>query len=250
MKSPKLEVKNLTMSYGAYVLMRNISFSVKSSEIFLIIGGSGCGKSTLLKYLIGLKECPSGKIFYDGVDITKEQKNFYGKFGVLYQSGALWSSLTIAENIALPFSEFTELSKSSIDSVVELKLSLVGLNGFGDFYPSQLSGGMKKRAGLARAMALDPDILFLDEPSAGLDPISAANLDDLILEIRKTFGTTIVIVTHDLDSIFNIGDRAIYLDAESKSIIAEGRPLNLRDKPVCDKVSDFLSRKHGDHSSR
>jgi phospholipid/cholesterol/gamma-HCH transport system ATP-binding protein len=250
MKNSKIEVKNLTMAYEAYVLMRNMSFSVKSGEIFLVIGGSGCGKSTLLKYLIGLKESPPGKFFYDGVDITKKHENFYNKFGVLYQNGALWSSLTIAENVALPFSEYTELSKSDIDSIVELKLSLVGLNGFGNLYPSQLSGGMKKRAGLARAMALDPDILFLDEPSAGLDPISAARLDNLILEICKTFETTIVVVTHDLDSIFNIGDRAIYLDAESKSIIAEGRPSDLKDKPICNKVSNFLARKCDDHSSK
>ncbi|MDR1255479.1 MAG: ATP-binding cassette domain-containing protein [Puniceicoccales bacterium] len=248
MKSPKLEVKNLTTSYGSYVVMRNINFSVQSGEIFLVIGGSGCGKSTLLKYLIGLKECPAGKIFYDEIDVTKNWESFCNKFGVLYQNGALWSSMTVAENIALLFSEYTELSKSDIEGIVNLKLSLVGLNGFGDFYPSQLSGGMKKRASLARAMALDPDILFLDEPSAGLDPISAARLDDLILKIRDTFGTTIVSITHDLESIFKIGDRAIYLDGESRSIIAEGRPSDLRDNSTCSKISNFLSRRCPDHS--
>jgi phospholipid/cholesterol/gamma-HCH transport system ATP-binding protein len=243
MSSPKLEVKNLTMTYGSYVVMRSISFSVKRGEIFLIIGGSGCGKSTLLKYLIGLEKCPFGKVFYDGVDVCNCRDSIFHKFGVLYQSGALWSSMTVAENVALPFSEYTNLPKSDIDSIVELKLSLVGLGGFENFYPSQLSGGMKKRAGLARAMALDPEILFLDEPSAGLDPISAARLDELILEIRETFGTTIVAVTHDLESIFNIGDRVIYFDAESKSAIAEGRPFDLKNDPTCGKVSNFLSRK-------
>ncbi|MDR0715657.1 MAG: ATP-binding cassette domain-containing protein, partial [Puniceicoccales bacterium] len=197
-----------------------------------------------LKCLIGLKECPPNKIFYDGTDISKDQEDFCHKFGVLYQSGALWSSMTVAENVALPFFEYTELSKSDIYSIVEFKLSLVGLNDFGDFYPSQLSGGMKKRAGLARAMALDPDILFLDEPSAGLDPISAAKLDDLILKIRETFGTTIVAITHDLDSIFKIGDHAIYLDGESKSITAEGCPSDLKSNPDQGKVFAFLSRKY------
>ena len=248
MKNPKLEVKNLTTSYGSYVVMRNVNFSVQNGEIFLIIGGSGCGKSTLLKYLIGLKQCPVGKIFYDGIDVTKNRENFCNKFGVLYQSGALWSSMTVAENVALLFSEYTEFSKSDIESIVNLKLSLVGLSGFGDFYPSQLSGGMKKRAGLARAMALDPDILFLDEPSAGLDPISAARLDDLILKIRDTFGTTIVSITHDLERIFKIGDRAIYLDGESHSIVAEGHPAELRDNSTCSQVASFLSRRYPDHS--
>ncbi|MDR2436038.1 MAG: ATP-binding cassette domain-containing protein [Puniceicoccales bacterium] len=246
MSVPKFEVKNLTMAYGSYVVMRDVSFSVKCGEIFLIIGASGCGKSTLLKHLIGLEKYSPGKIFYDGVDALECQDKFFSKFGVLYQSGALWSSMTVAENIALLLSEYADLSKSDMDSLVELKLSLVGLSGFGNFYPSQLSGGMKKRAGLARAMALDPEILFLDEPSAGLDPISAARLDELILKIRETFGTTIVAVTHDLESIFNIGDRAAYLDVESKSVIANGRPSDLKSDPACGKVSDFLSRKCAD----
>jgi phospholipid/cholesterol/gamma-HCH transport system ATP-binding protein len=196
--------------------------------------------------LIGLKKYSPGKIFYDGIDALKYQDGFFSKFGVLYQSGALWSSMTVAENVALLLSEYTDLSKPDIGSLVELKLALVGLNDFGDFYPSQLSGGMRKRAGLARAMALDPEILFLDEPSAGLDPISAARLDELILKIRETFGTTIVAVTHDLESIFNIGDRVIYLDAESKSVIASGRPSDLKNDPICGRVSDFLSRKCAD----
>lgn len=242
----KIKVKNLTMSYDSYIVMKDINFSVYRGEIFLIIGGSGCGKSTLLKYLIGLKQCPQGKIFYDGVDICNERshKIIYKKMGVLYQSGALWSSMTIAENIGLVLEEYSNLSKAEIARMIDLKLSLVGLTEFKDLYPAQLSGGMKKRAGLARALALDPEILFLDEPSAGLDPISAAKLDDLILKIRENFGTTIIAVTHDLDSIFKIGDRVVYLDAESKTVTIEGRPDTLKGNVIYPKVSNFLSRKY------
>jgi phospholipid/cholesterol/gamma-HCH transport system ATP-binding protein len=240
-EEPKFEVRNLTLSYGTRVIIRKVKFSVRSGEILLIIGRSGCGKSTLLKSLVGLKECGCGEILYDGKAISSCQSEIYGKFGVLYQNGALWSSMTVAENIALPFLEYTKLSQPDIDNIVKLKLSLVGLSGSGEFYPAQLSGGMRKRVGLARAMALDPDILFLDEPSAGLDPISARRLDDLVLRIRETFGTTIIAVTHDLESIFTIGDRAIYLDADSKTIIADGRPADLKADPLCEKVSDFLS---------
>ncbi len=243
----KLSVKNLTMSYGSYLVMKDLNFSINKKEIFLIVGSSGCGKSTLLKYLIGLKSCPRGTIFYDGVDICDEQHRevMYKKMGILYQSGALWSAMTVAENIALVLSEYTKLSKKEIEQMVKLKLSLVGLEGFESFYPAQLSGGMKKRAGLARALALDPEILFLDEPSAGLDPVSSARLDDLILKIRANFETTIVAVTHDLDSIFKIGDRIIYLDSDSKSILAMGKPDALKD-PLQGglKVSGFLSRKY------
>lgn len=242
----KLEVKNLTMSYGSYVVMSNLSFSVKRSEIFLIVGGSGCGKSTLLKYLIGLKRCPRGTVFYDGTDIcnSSNRESMYKKMGVLYQSGALWSSMTIAENIALILEEYSLLSKKDIERMVHLKLALVGLDGFEDFYPAQLSGGMKKRAGLARALALDPEILFLDEPSAGLDPVSAAKLDELILKIRTNFGTTIIAVTHDLDSIFKIGDRIAYLDAASKTLLAVGKPNTLKSAKHNLKVANFLSREY------
>jgi phospholipid/cholesterol/gamma-HCH transport system ATP-binding protein len=249
MKESKFEVRNLTLSYGTHAVVKKINFSVQSGEVFLILGRSGCGKSTLLKALIGLKEYTRGEIFCDGRNISTCQSELYGKFGVLYQNGALWSSMTVAENIALPFLEYTKLSRSDIDDIVKLKLSLVGLTEFGEFYPMQLSGGMKKRVGLARAMALDPDILFLDEPSAGLDPISARRLDDLILRIRDTFGTTIIAVTHDLESIFTIGDRAIYLDIDSKTIIAEGRPADLKSDPSCEKISDFLSRKYAGQAS-
>lgn len=242
----KLEVKNLTMSYGSYVVMKNLSFSVKKKEIFLIVGGSGCGKSTLLRYLIGLKHCPKGTIFYDGTDVHNEKcrKTMYKKMGVLYQSGALWSSMTVSENIALVLGEYTSLSKDEIKEMVHLKLSLVGLEKFEDFYPAQLSGGMKKRAGLARALALDPEILFLDEPSAGLDPVSAAKLDDLILKIRENFGTTMIVVTHDLDSIFKIGDRLAYLDSSSKTVLAIGQPGVLKKAHDDLKVSSFLSREY------
>jgi phospholipid/cholesterol/gamma-HCH transport system ATP-binding protein len=244
MTNAKLEVKNLNTAYGSRVITRDVSFAVQRGEVFLIIGGSGCGKSTLLKYMIGLKDFQRGKIFYDGVDAASNSKDVCSKFGVLYQNGALWSSMTVAENIALPFLEYTKLSKADVEDIVELKLAFVGLDGFEDFYPSQLSGGMRKRVGLARAMALDPDILFLDEPSSGLDPISAAKFDDLILKIREIFKTTIIAITHDIDSIFNIGDRLIYLDADSKSVAAEGRPSDLRDDLTNAKIANFLSRKY------
>ena len=189
MKSPKISVKSLKMSYGDYTVMNDVSFDVEEKEVFLIIGPSGCGKSTLLRYLLGLKDVSDGSIFFDKRDINDciDDKNFYGKkIGVLYQSGALWSSMSLAENVALPLETYTQLPKQDISEIVHLKLALVGLKGFEDFYPSQISGGMKKRAGLARAMALDPEILFFDEPSAGLDPISSRRLDDLILELKDS----------------------------------------------------------------
>ncbi len=242
----ELEVKNLTMSYGSYTVMRNLNFYVSKGEIFLIVGESGCGKSTLLKYLVGLKKCSQGKIFHNGIDICDEQYQevMYRKMGILYQSGALWSSMTVYENIQLVLEEYSNLSRTEIDQMISLKLSLVGLENFKHFYPAQLSGGMKKRAGLARALALDPEILFLDEPSAGLDPISAARLDDLILKIRDYLGTTIIAVTHDLDSIFKIGDRIIYLDATSKTMLAIGKPDILKNAQSNLKVSGFLSREY------
>ena len=238
-----LKVNRLTMTYDNYVVIKNLNFEVYSGEIFLIIGGSGCGKSTLLKHLIGIKSVPNGKIFYGDQDINKVVKSgqIARKFGVLYQSGALWGDLTIAENIALPLQYHTNLSKSEIADLVAFKLSLVGLSGFEDFYPYELSGGMKKRAGLARAMILDPEFLFFDEPSAGLDPISSKHLDDLICEIRDCFKTTIIIVTHELASIFSIGDRAAYLDAETKQLLDIGRPDWLREY-ASEKVRHFLTR--------
>jgi phospholipid/cholesterol/gamma-HCH transport system ATP-binding protein len=210
------------------------------------MGGSGCGKSTLLRHLIGLISPTKGDIRYDGVSFTaaepEDRKNTLRRFGVLYQKGALWTSMTLAENVALPLKEFTDLTPAQIREVVSLKLALVGLAGFEEFYPSEISGGMQKRAALARAMALDPDILFFDEPSAGLDPVTSRRLDDLILEIRDSLGATIVVVTHELPSIFAIGDNAVYLDLETKTMIAQGNPRTLRDSATDPKVHAFLTR--------
>lgn len=244
MKIPKISVKSLKMSYGDYTVMNNVSFDVEEKEVFLIIGPSGCGKSTLLRYLLGLKDVSNGSIFFDKKDINDciDDKNFYGKkIGVLYQSGALWSSMSLAENVALPLETYTQLPKQDILEIVHLKLALVGLKGFENFYPSQISGGMKKRAGLARAMALDPEILFFDEPSAGLDPISSSRLDDLILELKDSLGMTLVVVTHELASIFAIGSRAIYLDPNTKTATAIGTPNDLL-KSDNENVVHFLSR--------
>jgi phospholipid/cholesterol/gamma-HCH transport system ATP-binding protein len=210
---PHIVVRNLTMAYGSFVLMRDLNFVVKRGDIFIIMGGSGCGKSTLLRHLIGLKEPATGEINYGNVNFTRaeptQRELLLRRFGILYQSGALWSSMTLAENIGLPLGEFTDLTPAQIREIAALKLALVGLKGFEDFYPNEISGGMQKRAGLARAMALDPDILFFDEPSAGLDPISSRLLDDLILELRANLGATIVVVTHELASIFTIANNSV-----------------------------------------
>jgi phospholipid/cholesterol/gamma-HCH transport system ATP-binding protein len=235
------------MAYGSYVLMRDINFSVAPAEIMIIMGGSGCGKSTLLKYLIGLKEAEKGEITYAGRSFSKasakEKEEMQRTFGVLYQGGALWSSLTLAENVALPLEQYTRLSPKEIMEIVSMKLALVGLKGFEEFYPSEISGGMRKRAGLARAMSLDPAILFFDEPSAGLDPITSVRLDELILRLRDALGTTIVVVTHELPSIFTIADTSIFLDAETKTVIAHGNPRELVKEGRSDpKVRDFLLR--------
>jgi phospholipid/cholesterol/gamma-HCH transport system ATP-binding protein len=242
-----IEVKGLEMAYGSYVLMRDINFSVAPAEIMIIMGGSGCGKSTLLKYLIGLKDAEKGDIIYAGRSFSqasaKEKEEMQRTFGVLYQGGALWSSLTLAENVALPLEQYTRLSPKEIMEIVSMKLSLVGLKGFEEFYPSEISGGMRKRAGLARAMSLDPAILFFDEPSAGLDPITSVRLDELILRLRDALGTTIVVVTHELPSIFTIADTSIFLDAETKTVIAHGNPRELVKEGRSDpKVRDFLLR--------
>jgi phospholipid/cholesterol/gamma-HCH transport system ATP-binding protein len=246
MTAPAIEVRDLTMKYGDRVIMSDLTFSVARGEVFVLMGGSGSGKSTLLKHLIGLKEPAKGLIRFEGetFDLTDEdaRKRVLRRFGVLYQNGALWSGLTLAENIALPLDEFTELDKQTIAEVVSLKLALVGLRGFEDYYPAAISGGMRKRAALARALALDPAVLFFDEPSSGLDPISASRLDDLILELKASFGTTIVVVTHDLDSIFRIADRALFLDIEQKTMTALGPPAELRDNPPSPEVHRFLTR--------
>ncbi len=243
---PAIDVSNLTMRYGDLVIMNDLNFSIERGEIFVIMGGSGSGKSTLLKHLIGLKKPAEGTILFSGEKFDLEndasRHRILRDMGVLFQSGALWSGLTLAENVALPLEEFTELDARSIAEVVSFKLALVGLRGFETFYPSAISGGMRKRAALARALALDPAVLFFDEPSSGLDPISASRLDDLILELKASFGTTIVIVTHDLESIFRIADRALFLDISKKTMTALGPPAELRDNPPSDEVHRFLTR--------
>jgi phospholipid/cholesterol/gamma-HCH transport system ATP-binding protein len=243
---PRITIQNMTMAYGNFVIQRNLDFHIQPGEIFIIMGGSGCGKSTLLRHLIGLLRPALGDVLYDGESFwhasPQDRERLMRRFGVLYQSGALWSSMTLAENVALPLGEYTDLSPRQIRNVVSLKLALVGLAGFEDFYPSEISGGMRKRAGLARAMALDPDILFFDEPSAGLDPISSRRLDDLILELRDSLGATVVVVTHELASIFAIGDNGVFLDAETKTMLAVGNPKTLRDASPEPKIRAFLTR--------
>jgi phospholipid/cholesterol/gamma-HCH transport system ATP-binding protein len=239
-------VKDLTMAYGSFVIQRDLTFTVRRGDIFIIMGGSGCGKSTLLRHLIGLMAPAKGDVFIDGENFWaaahEGQERLKRRFGVLFQSGGLWSSMTLAENVALPLQEYTNLSPHQIREVVALKLALVGLAGFEAFYPSEISGGMQKRAGLARAMALDPDILFFDEPSAGLDPISSRRLDELILELRDSLGSTVVVVTHELASIFTIGNNSVFLDADIKTMSASGDPKRLRDECPNPKVREFLTR--------
>jgi phospholipid/cholesterol/gamma-HCH transport system ATP-binding protein len=241
-----ITVHDLTMAYGSFIIQRDLTFTVRRGDIFIIMGGSGCGKSTLLRHLIGLKPPAQGEVRIDGESLweasLEAQDRMKRRFGVLFQSGALWSSMTLAENVALPLEQYTALSAARIRQQVALKLALVGLAGFEDYYPSQISGGMQKRAGLARAMALDPDILFFDEPSAGLDPISSRLLDELILELRDSLGATVVVVTHELASIFTIGNNSVFLDADTKTMIAGGDPTHLRDTSPDPKVRTFLTR--------
>jgi phospholipid/cholesterol/gamma-HCH transport system ATP-binding protein len=234
------------MSYGSFVIQRDLSFDIKEGEVFIIMGGSGCGKSTLLRHLIGLKKPAKGEIFIRGENFweagPKKKEKIMKSMGVLYQSGALWSSMTLAENVSVPLNKYKKLSKNEIDEIVSLKLALVGLAGYENFYPSEISGGMRKRAGLARAMALDADILFFDEPSAGLDPISSKRLDELILELRDSLNTTVVVVTHELQSIFDIADNSIFLDAEERTITARGNPKEMKGSSSNKKVREFLNR--------
>ncbi len=241
----KIRGENLTVAYGNNVLMRGVDFEVNKGDVFIVMGGSGCGKSSLMRVMIGLKEPTKGKLFVDGDDIyavTDEQRKLIMRnCGILYQSGALFSSMTLAENIALPLQQYTDYSPNMIADLVKLKLALVGLKGYEDFYPAEISGGMKKRAGLARALALDPEILYFDEPSAGLDPVSSKLLDDLILEINQSLGTTIVIITHELSSIFAIGNNSIYLDMDIKGISARGKPKELLKNPPNENVFKFLT---------
>lgn len=239
-------VESLTMAYGDFVIQRGLDFTIGRGDIFVIMGDSGCGKSTLLRHLIGLKAPAEGRILYEGQSFwdagEAERERLQRRFGVLFQGGALWSSMTLAENIGLPLEQYTGLSRAEIRDVASLKLSLVGLAGFEDFYPSEISGGMRKRAGLARAMALDPEILFFDEPSAGLDPINSRRLDELILELRDSLGSTVVVVTHELASIFTIGSNSVFLDAEQRTMIAQGPPRELLESCPIPKVRTFLTR--------
>jgi len=243
---PRIRVQDLTMAFGSFVVQRDLTFDIAPEQIFIIMGDSGCGKSTLLRHLIGLIHPAKGDVYFDGESFWSSDEDhrmqMIRRFGVTFQGGALWSSMTLAENVALPLQEYTDLTSAEIDEVVSLKLALVGLKGFEEYLPAEISGGMNKRAGLARAMALDADILFFDEPSAGLDPLSSRRLDDLILELRDSLKTTIVVVTHELASIFAIADNAVFLDAERKTMIALGDPKDLIDNCDDEKVRTFLVR--------
>ena len=249
MAEPHITVKNLTMAYGDFVIQRNLDFIINRGDIFIIMGGSGCGKSTLLRHMIGLKSPAQGDVLYEGQSFwhadAARRDQIMRRFGVLFQSGALWSSMTLAENVALPLEEYTKLGPKQVQEIVSLKLALVGLAGFEEYYPNEVSGGMQKRAGLARAMAMDPDILFFDEPSAGLDPISSKRLDDLILELRDSLGATVVVVTHELASIFAIGTNSVFLDPETKTMLAVGSPKVLLKESSNPKIHEFLTRGDG-----
>ena len=246
-KEPNIiEVRSLTAAYGDFVLLEKISFDVRRGEVFVIIGGSGCGKSTLMKHLIGLLPPASGEILIDGENLATasgpERACLIRKFGVMYQSGALFGSLTLEENVMLAMEEFTDLPFDARQLVARMKLSLVGLERFASHFPAEISGGMQKRAAIARAMALDPAVLFLDEPSAGLDPVTSAGLDELILNLNRNLGVTFVIVSHELASIYAVADRVIMLDSSRKGILAEGTPADLRDKDNDPYVHAFFHR--------
>jgi phospholipid/cholesterol/gamma-HCH transport system ATP-binding protein len=245
-REPHIIVKDLTMAYGDFVVMRDLSFTINRRDVFIIMGGSGCGKSTMMSIMIGLKSPAKGQVFYEEVDFwgsdAQTRQQVIRRAGVMYQSGALWSSMTLGENVALPLETYTALGPGEIREVVELKLALVGLAGFEEFYPSEISGGMQKRAGIARAMALDPDVLFFDEPSAGLDPVSARRLDDLILQLSESLGTTMVVVTHELASIFTIGNNSVFLDASKRTMTATGDPKKLLAETKDPTLRHFLTR--------
>lgn len=245
-KEPVIEVKNLTAAYDDFVLLKDVSFKVERGEVFVILGGSGCGKSTLMKHLIGLKDPAEGTVRVVGGDLTQaagaERASLLRKLGVMYQSGALFGSLTLAENVMLPMEEFTDLPREARELVALMKLELVGLADAAARLPAEVSGGMLKRAAIARAMALDPEVLFLDEPSAGLDPVTSAGLDELIVTLNRNLGVTFVIVSHELASIYAVATRAIMLDAEIKGILAEGPPKELRDHNNDPRVHAFFHR--------
>lgn len=241
-----IRVENLNIGYDGKTIMQNLSFDIPKGDIFIIMGGSGCGKSTLLRTLTGLIPAQAGRIWIRDVDFINarptEKLDIMKHSGILYQSGALFSSMTLAENVALPLQQYTAYSPDKINRIVAFKLALVGLSGYEEYYPAEISGGMRKRAGLARALALDPEIVYFDEPSAGLDPVSSKNLDDLILEINKTLGTTIIVVTHELSSIFAIGKNSIFLDKTIRTISAKGNPGELLKNPPNQQVHEFLTR--------
>ena len=251
---PAIRVDDLTMAYGSFVLQRGLTFTVEKGDIFVIMGGSGCGKSTLLRHLTGLKAPAAGRVLYGGEDFwaldAEGRDRIVRNTGILYQSGALWSSMTLAENVAVPLTAYTKLDEKTVRELVSFKLALVGLAGFADFYPSQISGGMRKRAGLARAIALDPELLFFDEPSAGLDPVSARNLDDLILELKESLGATVVIVTHELASIYAIANNSVFLDNVTKTMLAVGDPKRLVKESDDETLIRFLTRGTGKRELR
>ncbi len=242
----QISVRKMDMRYRHETLLKDLNFDVHTQDVFVIMGESGCGKSTLLRHMIGLTRPRHGDIFYQGKSFwhcgPEQREEMMQHFGVMYQNGALWTSMTLVENVALPLKQFTTLTRRKIKHAVEFKLALVGLDGYGDYYPAELSGGMRKRAAIARAMALDPKILFFDEPSAGLDPINSKRLDELLLELRDNFGATIVVVTHELDSIFSIANNSIFIEPKVKSIIGRGNPKKLLETTDNPKIIEFLTR--------
>ena len=249
MAQPIIRVERLTIGYGTRALLTDMSFEVQRGEVFAILGGSGSGKSTLLKHMIGLFRPLAGHIWLDGIDIAAAEGvmrlSALRRIGVAYQSGALFGSMTLAQNVRLALEEYTDLPDEAMDLIARMKLDLVGLKDFAESLPAEVSGGMQKRAAIARAMALDPAILFLDEPSAGLDPVTSAGLDQLILRLKRGLGVTFVVVTHELPSIFTIADRVIMLDRSARGIVAEGRPQDLRDRSDNPVVRQFFNRQAG-----
>ena len=244
--SAHIDIRDLTMAYGSFVIQRDLNFTIRRGDIFVIMGGSGCGKSTLLKHMLGLIPPSTGDILYNGTSFTaarhSEQEKMRRRWGITYQSGGLFSAMTLAQNVTLPLQLYTDYSKSEITDIVAYKLALVGLAGYQDYYPSEISGGMQKRAALARAIALDPEILFFDEPSAGLDPISSRLLDELIAQLKESIGATVVMVTHELPSIFAIANNSVYLDNKTRTMIAYGNPQDLREHSDQAVVRQFLNR--------
>jgi phospholipid/cholesterol/gamma-HCH transport system ATP-binding protein len=244
--APHVEVRDIRVSYGAREILRDVGFAIARGDVFTIMGGSGSGKSTLLRTMVGLVEPEGGEVCYSGTSFTRadpgERARMLRRFGVLYQRGALWSTMTLAENVGLVLEEFTDLAPEEIREVAAFKLALVGLAGFEDHLPNEISGGMQKRAGIARAMALDPEILFLDEPSAGLDPVTSRRLDDLILALRSSLGATFVVVSHELESLLAIGDDGVFLDGETHTVVARGAPREMLAHSPHEKVQAFLRR--------